>query len=212
LIDPISDKSQPGRRRTSREELGRLLTEITRHPERESEITKIIEETFGQKKTVLVLDMSGFSRTTHLYGIVSFLLMIHQTQLICIPCIEQNRGKVIKADADNLFCVFDTVDSAVGAGREIQQRLNAANLLRPADRHLYAAIGIGYGKILILDDEELFGDEVNLACKLGEDIGDKGAILLTAAARAGLADSSIVTREMTISISGLMLTFYALEG
>jgi hypothetical protein len=65
---------------------------------------------------------------------------------------------------------------------------------------------------LILDDEELFGDEVNLACKLGEDIGDKGEILLTAAAQAGLADSSIVTRETTISISGLMLTFYALEG
>ena len=159
-----------------------------------------------------MLDMSGFSRTTHLHGIVSFLVMIHQTRLICIPCVEQKRGKVIKADADNLFCTFDTVDEAVWAGREIQKRLSDANLILPVDKHLYAAIGIGYGNILIMDDEELFGDEVNLACKLGEDIGGRGDILLTSAAQAEVIDSSIVTREATISISGLTLTFYMLES
>jgi adenylate cyclase len=212
LIDSLSDNPQPNHRRTSREELERLLTEITRYPEREAEITKTIEDTFGQKRAVLVLDMSGFSRTTHFHGIVSFLLMIHQTQLICRPCVEQKHGKVIKADADNLFCTFDTVDSAVGAGREIQEHLSAANLVLPVDQHLYASIGIGYGIILILDDEDLFGNEVNLASKLGEDIGSKGDILLTSAARAELTDSSIATREATVSISGLTLTFYMLEG
>ena len=212
MIDSASHNSQPGRPRTAREELDRLLTEITRHPERESEITRIIEDTFSQKKAVLVLDMSGFSRTTHLYGIVAFLLMIHQTQLICRPCVEQKQGRVIKADADNLFCAFDTVDSAVGAARDIQQRLQAANLGLPAGKHLYASIGIGYGNILMLGDEDLFGDEVNLACKLGEDIAGGGDILLTSAARAELTDSSIAARESTISISGLTLTFYTLVG
>lgn len=212
MIDSLSDSSQPNHRRTSRGELERLLTEITRYPEREAEITKTIEDTFGQKRAVLALDMSGFSRTTHFHGIVSFLLMIHQTQLICRPCVEEKYGKVIKADADNLLCTFDTVDSAVGASREIQERLSAANLVLPVDRHLYASIGIGYGNILILDDEDLFGDEVNLACKLGEDIGNKGDILLTSAARAELTDSSSATREATVSISGLTLTFYMLES
>ncbi len=211
MIDSFSENSQPDHRRTSREELDRLLTEITRHPERESEITKIIEETFGQKKAVLVLDMSGFSRTTHLYGIVSFLLMIHQTQLICRPCVEQNQGKVIKAVADNMFCTFDTVNRAVGAGREIQEHLNAANRVLSVDKHLYASIGIGYGNILMLD-EDLFGDEVNLACKLGEDIGGGGSILMTSAARAELTENSIATREATVNISGLTLTFYLLES
>ena len=212
MVDSISENSQPGHRRTSREELDRLLTEITRHPERESEITKIIEDTFNQKKAVLVLDMSGFSRTTRLYGIVSFLWMIHQTQFICRPCVEQKQGRVIKADADNLFCAFDTVDQAVGAGREIQEQLSTANLALPVEKHLYASIGIGYGNILMLGDEDLYGDEVNLACKLGEDIGNAGDILLTSAARAELTDSSIVTREATISISGLMLTLYRVES
>jgi class 3 adenylate cyclase len=155
--------------------------------------------------------MSGFSRTTHLYGIVSFLLMIHQTQLICRPCVEQKQGRVIKAVADNMFCTFDTVDRAVCAGREIQEHLNAANRVLPADKHLYASIGIGYGNILMLD-EDLFGDEVNLACKLGEDIGGEGSILMTSAARAELTDNSIATREATVKISGLTLTFYLLES
>ena len=212
MVDSISENSQPGHRRTSREELDRLLTEITRHPERESEITKIIEDTFNQTKAVLVLDMSGFSRTTRLYGIVAFLWMIHQTQLICRPCVEQKQGRVIKADADNLLCAFDTVDQAVSAGREIQERLSTANLALPVEKQLYASIGIGYGNILMLGDEDLFGDEVNLACKLGEDIGNEGDILLTSAARAKLTDSSIVTRESTISISGLTLTLYRVES
>ena len=108
-------------RHNSREDLERLLSEIIDHPERRAELTETIERRFAEQKAVLILDMSGFCRTTHLYGIVSFLLMIHQMQLICRPCVEQNRGVVIKADADNLFCLFDTVRDAIRAGQEIMR-------------------------------------------------------------------------------------------
>ncbi|HET8676084.1 MAG TPA: adenylate/guanylate cyclase domain-containing protein, partial [Blastocatellia bacterium] len=101
----------------SREDLERLLSEIIDHPELREEITETIEKTFAQDKAVLILDMSGFCRTTHIYGIVSFLLMIHRMQLICRPCVEHNGGAVVKADADNLFCLFDTVRDAVRASR-----------------------------------------------------------------------------------------------
>ncbi|HZS06180.1 MAG TPA: adenylate/guanylate cyclase domain-containing protein [Blastocatellia bacterium] len=196
----------------SREALDRLLGDIISFPERQAETAQVIEETFGQCKAVLVLDMSGFSRTTQQHGIISFLLMIHQMQIICRPCIEQNNGAVIKTDADNLFCLFDTVADAVRASQEIISRLNTVNMILPKDRHLYVAFGIGYGKILNIGNEDIFGDEVNLASKLGEDIASKGEVLLTSAAKAELGESNIVTREGTISISGISLTYYYVEG
>lgn len=196
----------------SRENLDRLLGDIISFPERQSETIQLIEKTFGQVKAVLVLDMSGFSRTTQQYGIISFLLMIHQMQLICRPSVEQNGGVVIKTDADNLFCLFDKVTDAVMASREIIARLKTVNMVLPVNRHLYVAFGIGYGKILNIANEDIFGDEVNLACKLGEDIASQGEVLLTSAAKAELGESKIAAREGAISISGISLTYYSVEG
>ena len=70
-------------------------------------------------------------------------------------------------------------------------------------------MGIGYGRILNIADHDLFGDEVNLASKLGEDIAGMGEILLTSAARAEIDDEAIQTPERTISVSGISLTYYS---
>jgi len=215
--DIFSDNEKSPEHVNSRQALGQLLNDMISFPERRAEIAQNIEDTFGQCKAVMVLDMSGFSRTTQQHGIISFLLMIHQMQLICRPCVEQHGGMVIKTDADNLFCLFDKVGEAVKASQEIITRLNAVNTVLPADRQLYVAFGIGYGKILNIGDEDIFGDEMNLACKLGEDIAEKGEILLTPAAKdelAKLADSDgsgIPMRESAISISGIHLSYYYVE-
>ncbi|WP_088889511.1 adenylate/guanylate cyclase domain-containing protein [Leptolyngbya ohadii] len=195
----------------SRENLQRLLGQIVEYPDRRAEITEIIENTFGDNKAVLVLDMSGFSRTTQQFGIISFLLMIHQMRSICEPCIQQNGGILVKAEADNLFCLFDQVVDAVTASQEMSACLKAANAVLPTERHLYASFGIGYGRILNIADEDIFGNEVNLASKLGEDIAGQDEILLSSSARAELAESEINTREENASISGILLTYYKVE-
>jgi adenylate cyclase len=211
MNDTSLDNERHSEQINSRQALSHLLNDMISFPERRAEIARNIEETFGQRKAVLALDMSGFSRATQQNGIISFLLMIHQMQLICRPCVEEHGGTVIKAEADNLFCLFDTVADAVKAGQGIITRLNAVNMILPADRQLYVAFGIGYGKILNIGNEDIFGDEMNLACKLGEDIAEKGEILLTPAARAELDGSNVATREGSISISGIHLNYYYVE-
>lgn len=210
--DTVSDNNEPISQRNSRQNLERLLGEMIEHPERRAEIMRGVEEVFGQDKTVMVLDMSGFSRTTQRHGIVSFLLMIHQMKLIVKPCVETHGGVLVKTEADNLFCLFDTVDDGVRAAQEITNRLSTANLMLPEDRRLYASIGIGAGRILSIADEDVFGDEINLASKLGEDLASQGEILLTAAARAQLQNANIETREETVSISGLALSYFIIQS
>jgi adenylate cyclase len=76
---------------------------------------------------------------------------------------------------------------------------------------IYSTKPIGYGRILNIGDEDIFGDEVNLASKLGEDIASKGEILLSSAARAELGEAGIGTSEGSISISGISLRYYSVE-
>lgn len=189
--------------------LDALLSRIIQEPERREEITREIERDFTQRRAVLVLDMSGFSRTTQLHGVVTFLMMIHQMRLLAVPTIQASGGELVKAEADNLYCLFGSVGDAVKASREIITRLNTVNVLLPADRRLYASIGIGWGDILVLEDEDLFGDEVNLSSKLGEDVAQGGQILLTEAARAEL-DPAVATSLERVSISGLVLAYHAI--
>jgi len=212
MSDIISDNNEPVAQRNTQANLERLLSDIIEQPERRSEIARSIETIFAQDKAVIVLDMSGFSRTTRHHGIVSFLLMIHQMKLLARPAIEGNRGLLVKAEADNLFCLFDTVSDAIGAASDIVERLNTVNVLLPEDRRLYASVGIGYGHILNVGDRDLFGDEVNLASKLGEDVAERGVVLLTANAQAQVQDASIRTREEVISISGISLVYHVVEG
>lgn len=190
----------------SRARLDELLSRIIDHPEERVAITAQIERDFTRRGAILVLDMSGFSRTTQVHGVVSFLLMIHQMRLLAEPAIAQHGGQLVKGEADNLYCLFPTVEEAVAAARETIRRLNTVNVLLPAGRRLYASIGIGFGDILV-PGHDLFGDEVNLASKLGEDVAQGGMILLTEAARAHL-DAAVPTTPERASISGLALTYH----
>lgn len=206
------DIPEPLAQRNSHATLERLLDALIEHPERRADIERDVESIFGEEKAILVLDMSGFSRTTQRLGITQFLLMIHQMRLIAQPCVTAHGGLVVKAEADNLFCLFDTVPDAVGAAQDITERLAAANLLLPEDKDLYVSIGIGYGYLLNIAHRELYGNEVNLASKLGEDVAERGQILLTATARQKLGDTSLALREEWISISGLSLPYYSLKA
>ncbi len=197
-----------GLRRNTRARLDEILKEMIERPEDQDELGEVIDQEFAETRAVMVLDMSGFSKTTQRRGIVCFLLMIHQLKLLAMPAVQNAGGIVVKAEADNLYCLFEDVDAAVKAAQEIMDRLETVNPLLPEDRRLHAAIGIGFGRILNVDEEDLFGDEVNLAGKLGEDLAEARQILLTSAANERAATHGIGTREAQASISGLSLSYF----
>jgi class 3 adenylate cyclase len=185
-----------------------LLGEMTRKPEREVEITKLVEENFGQDKAVLVLDMSGFCRTAREHSIIRVLSKIYQMRTLLTPCVEANKGQLIKAEADNLFCLFDTVSDALDACGQIYKSLDKANLELEDHCQINVSIGIGYGFILNIENKDLFGDEVNLASKLGEDIAACGEILLTENAYAQLQKATLQIQEKITKISGFELRYH----
>ena len=186
-----------------------LLKERNEYPERLAEIDKKIWNTFGKTCAVWVLDMSGFSRLTMKYGITHFLAMIYSLQDIVLPIIIAEGGSIVKTEADNIFATFNDVSSAVATSRKIQNELDKANKYLPQDWDLYVCIGIGYGDILMVGDNDFYGCEINYASKLGEDVAKPGEIYLTENAYANLnGDIDSETRE--IHISGTTIMSYLL--
>ena len=192
--------------------LARLLDARNEHPESLREIDAEIWRRFGRTRAVLVLDMCGFSRLTMRYGITHFLAMIRRLGTIVRPVIAEAGGRVVKTDADNVFATFDDVPAALEAARAIQAHLDQANIFLPEDWDLHAGIGIGYGPLLLIGDDDLFGAEMNVASKLGEDVAGRGEILLSAAARERLGDAPGVALEpivIELSASGSKLSSFA---
>lgn len=195
----------------TREELNRLLQERNQYPQRTAEIDEKIRAIFEQDCAILVLDMSGFSRLTIRHGIIHFLAMIHRMNRIASPLVNQHQGRVIKQEADNLFSVFPTVPAAIAAAIDILQAFAAVNTGLPDEQDLYAGIGIGYGKTLVVDDVDLYGSEMNLACKLGEDLARRGEVLLTQTAFNQVTTPAEEWEKLDLSVSGLELIAYKLR-
>ena len=167
---------------------------------------------FGAEYAVFVLDMSGFSMLTRKYGIVHYLSMVRRMQLTTEPIVKSYGGFMIKYEADNCFAVFPEPLAAVHAAIAMQHAFRAENLLTSEDLDIHISCGIDYGKILIIGQEDCFGDPVNRASKMGEDLAVAGEILITQEAMQMIpTGAAIKAREMNVSISGITIPAYLIE-
>jgi adenylate cyclase len=194
--------------KNNRAYLQKLLQERNERPEKAAEIDAEINATFRQNHAILVMDMSGFSRTTIRYGIIHFLAMIHRMHVIVKPIISEHGGTIVKEEADNIFAVFSDVKSAVEAAIDSVKQTAAANTTLPPEMDIYLCIGIGCGEVLMLEEEDMYGSEFNLASKLGEDLAQRGEILLTSAAFEKFESEKENWEKVEFSISGLELVAY----
>ena len=119
---------------------------------------------------------------------------------------------MLKYEADNCFAVFPDPLSAVNAAIAMQHAFTVENLLTSDDLDIHISCGIDYGKILIIGHEDCFGEPVNRASKIGEDVAAAGEILITKEAMDMIpSEAGIESREMNVSISGIVIPAYAIE-
>jgi adenylate cyclase len=195
----------------TKKRLEQFLQERNEHPERAAEIDARIHEIFGETLAVFVMDMSGFSRQTIRRGIIFFLAQIHRMHSIATPVIESHGGEIIKYEADNVFAVFPDVEQAVDAAVDLDRSLELVDTMLPDECDMHGEFGIGYGEVLVVENEDLYGSEVNLASKLGEDLAQRGEILLTESAYARVDPARRKYEQLSMSISGLDLVVHRVK-
>jgi class 3 adenylate cyclase len=163
-------------RRLDSEEFFHLLRRRT--PRSAERIDRLLRDRAEREVTVFMSDSSGFTRKTHDYGIAQFLAVMAQNYRRLLPVFKKHRGVVLSTLADNLLAIFDSPADALKASIEIQQRLRRSNVGKKDQDQFHLCIGIESGRAMILKDGA-YGACVNVASKLGEDLADKGEILVT---------------------------------
>lgn len=142
-----------------------------------------IWDLFGEEWAVMFTDLSGFSRQVAKFGIIHFLQTIYESQRLLIPVIEDFDGILLKVEGDSYLVIFRNVQKAISAGINMQRVLKKYNEGRSAEENVLLCIGIGFGKMLRIGDEDVFGKEVNSASKLGEDTAKAWEIIVTGAVK-----------------------------
>ena len=133
---------------------------------------------FGCERTVLVLDMAGFTRTSRERGVVYYLTLIEKMRRYTAPLVVQAGGRAVKYEADNLFAVFPDPASGMRFLASAYEVMDEANEGLDTAGQIHICAGLDHGRIL-LDDADFFGDAVNLASKLGEDLARRGEVLIS---------------------------------
>ena len=193
------------------EDLLLLYAEDNEKDKREK-IEATLWQEFGMVKAVFVMDMSGFSLLSYRHGIVHYLSIVRRMQLTTQPIVEKYGGQVVKFEADNCFAMFDEPLSAVQAAIALNSAFFGMNVLTEDRFDISVSIGIDYGEVLLIGGPDYFGNAVNYACKLGEDIGGPGEILVTATAFKQIPETAgIQGRRLELAIAGIPVEVYLIE-
>ena len=138
-----------------------------------------------RKRAVVFTDTADFTTRTLRDGILHFLMGFDHVVRTLRPVVKKQRGTVVKVEGDSLLLTFEDARAACAAVVALDDRLRRFNQTRPADERFRFSYGIGYGDVIELEGD-VFGLEVNVASKLGEDLAKPGEALLTPAAAAAL--------------------------
>jgi len=93
------------------------------------------------------------------------------------PTIAKHRGRVVKTTGDGMLVEFASAVDAARSAIEVQRGMAEQNATVPQQIRLEFRIGIHVGDIII-DENDIFGDGVNIAARL-EGIAEAGGVCIS---------------------------------
>jgi TolB-like protein/tetratricopeptide (TPR) repeat protein len=126
---------------------------------------------------VLAADVAGYSRLMGLdeEGTLARLKAIRKA--LVDPTIASHRGRIVKTTGDGMLVEFASAVDAMRCAIEVQHGMAARNTDIPQEIRIEFRIGIHVGDIII-DDNDIFGDGVNIAARL-EGIAAPGGVCIS---------------------------------
>src|ERR1041385_3010173 len=90
------------------------------------------------------------------------------------PTIAAHRGRIVKTTGDGMLVEFASAVDAARCAVELQRGVALENVSVPQQARIEFRIGIHVGDIIV-DDNDIFGDGVNIAARL-EGIAEPGGV------------------------------------
>ena len=114
---------------------------------------------------VLAADVAGYSRLMGIdeEGTLARLKAVRKA--LVDPTIASHRGRIVKTTGDGMLIEFASAVDAIRGAVEVQRGMADQNVSVPPDQRIEFRIGIHVGDIII-DDNDIFGDGVNVAARV----------------------------------------------
>jgi len=126
---------------------------------------------------VLAADTVGCDRLMDA-GVEGALVRLKEIRKALVhPTIATHRGRIVKTTADGMLVEFASAVDAVRTAVEFQRSMAEQNETLPEGSRLEFRIGLHVGDIII-DDNDIFGDSVNIAVRL-EGLAEPGGVCIS---------------------------------
>jgi adenylate cyclase len=126
---------------------------------------------------VLAADVAGYSRLMGRDEEGTLAQLKSLWKSLVDPTIAEHRGRMVKTTGDGMLVEFASAVDATRCAVEVQRAMAAQNADVPQERKIEFRIGIHVGDIII-DDNDIFGDGVNIAARL-EGIAEPGGVCIS---------------------------------
>jgi adenylate cyclase len=128
---------------------------------------------------IVCADVAGYSRLMGLDEAGTHAAFkAHRAAIF--PIILNHGGRIVKNTGDGFLLEFPSVVGATEAAIAIQTLMAERNNQLPADRIMHFRLGVHMGDVMA-DEDEVFGDDVNIAVRL-EQVAAPGGIAVSAKA------------------------------
>ena len=127
---------------------------------------------------ILAADVAGYTRLMELDEETTLEAWWRARREVIDPDIAAHGGRIVKHTGDGFLAEFATVTEAVKCAAGMQQKLAPLAAGMAGDKRLEFRMGINLGDIVV-DDEDIYGDGVNLAARI-EGLAEAGGICLSA--------------------------------
>ena len=126
---------------------------------------------------VLAADIAGYSRLMGSDEERTLAQLKAFRKTLVDPGIAAHRGRIVKTTGDGMLLEFASAVDAARCAVEIQREMAQRNVSVPPELRIEFRIGIHVGDIII-DDNDIFGDGVNIVARL-ESIAEPGGICIS---------------------------------
>jgi adenylate cyclase len=126
---------------------------------------------------VLAADVAGYSRLMGRDEERTLEQLKAFRKTLVDPSIATHRGRIVKTTGDGMLVEFASAVDAARCAVDIQRQMIERNAAVPAELKIEFRIGIHVGDIII-DDDDIFGDGVNIAARL-EGIAEPGGVCIS---------------------------------
>ncbi|MDQ7778812.1 MAG: CHAT domain-containing protein [Planctomycetota bacterium] len=130
------------------------------------QIDRNIEQQYQKHMAVLFVDIQGSTTLYEQQGDIDGRIFVRRLEEMALPAIAEGEGKLVKKLGDGLLAAFPAAAGAARCANRLQLAVAQNNLKADAAEKFNVRIGLHWGKVLLEESGDVYGDVVNVAARI----------------------------------------------